>query len=529
MEKGPSMLELVSDSLMLDIKLKRDSVISSCQAVTIPYDTTKFTANLINLIEQGYEDYAVGKYVLDPSSEEFTFLQKLTVDKYVQDSIQQVPIKEYEHFKDFLLSRRSIPRNKLVRYYSRDKKSFDDPSALFATFLLLPLSYRYIKVETEEEIAKCLDFPQLNYNLRADSVSLLSWDNDFAMLYYKYALLQNLYCQLNKSRLNLFDNVFTPTDKPAYMIEPANVKMSEVPLEIKEAPRHDKAKDLLDQLKLDKMKMKHWIPSFESSIQLSQNYLSENWNKGGHNNLSFHMRTAIELDYRSSKNDIVWHNELEDRIGLYSSSEWNSKSELYKISDDQLRILSNFGVRAFKHWYYTFDNEFTTQLFETYNGLGEKKTLQSAPLSPVKFNSGLGMKFSYQTKGKNYGSLYVISANIAPLSFTYMGTERDDINLGRHGLSKDKLDYMNFGSTIKINFKAQFNLDVSWQSRLYFDTSYSSVEMEWENTLNMNVGRYFSTQINVRLRYDDKVEPSPKWNKYLQYNELLSFGFNYKL
>ena len=45
----------------------------------------------------------------------------------------------------------------------------------------------------------------------------------------------------------------------------------------------------------------------------------------------------------------------------------------------------------------------------------------------------------------------------------------------------------------------------------------------------MALTRYFSTRFNLNLRYDDAVRPYPGWHRYLQYNELLSFGFNYRL
>ena len=72
-------------------------------------------------------------------------------------------------------------------------------------------------------------------------------------------------------------------------------------------------------------------------------------------------------------------------------------------------------------------------------------------------------------------------------------------------------------------------MNLTWTSRLYFNTSYKNVEVEWENTLDMALTRYFSTRFNLNLRYDDAVLPYPGWHRYLQYNELLSFGFNYRL
>ena len=40
-------------------------------------------------------------------------------------------------------------------------------------------------------------------------------------------------------------------------------------------------KDYADQLTMEEIQRKYWIPGFESSVQFSQNYISDNWNKGG--------------------------------------------------------------------------------------------------------------------------------------------------------------------------------------------------------------------------------------------------------
>jgi len=72
-------------------------------------------------------------------------------------------------------------------------------------------------------------------------------------------------------------------------------------------------------------------------------------------------------------------------------------------------------------------------------------------------------------------------------------------------------------------------MNLTWTSRLFFNTSYQAIEAEWENTLDMALTRYFSTRFNLNLRYDDAVRPTKAWNRHLQYNELLSFGFNYRL
>lgn len=284
---------------------------------------------------------------------------------------------------------------------------------------------------------------------------------------------------------------------------------------------------VVQNMRIQEIEQRYWIPSFESSIQLSQSHVSDNWYKGGSSNLNLYMRTYGAMTYLRGK--IKWKNELEDKLSLYSMDKSEGASGRgYRVADDQIRLRSNFGLKAISGWYYTLDAEARSQLLTTYKG--DTNEVQSAPLSPLTVNIGLGMRFDLISKSRRiYKRKLTLAMNVAPISYTYRSTIRDDIDLARHGLTPHKLYYHRIGSTLRASMQWDINMNVSWTTRLYFNTSYTNIEAEWENTLDMKIGRYLSTRINLQLRYDDAARPSNGWNKYLQYNELLSFGFSYKL
>lgn len=272
------------------------------------------------------------------------------------------------------------------------------------------------------------------------------------------------------------------------------------------------------------LKQKHWFPSLESAIQFSQNQISENWYKGGASNLNVYMRNYFSLRYITER--VLWNNEIESRLSVYNAD--RDSLHRYRIADDLLRLRTNYGLRAWNKIYYTLDAELRTQLFKSFQE--NKTSLQSDLFAPYTLNVGLGMKFDYSMKStKVYGRAFTFSVNVAPLSYTYRSTAHSRIDLARHGLTADKLWYQRIGSTVRANWQWKVNLNLTWTSRFYFNTSYETVEAEWENTLDMALTRYFSTRFNLNLRYDDGVRPATGWNKYLQYNELLSFGFSYRL
>ncbi len=272
---------------------------------------------------------------------------------------------------------------------------------------------------------------------------------------------------------------------------------------------------------------KYWISAFESAIQFSQNYVSENWYKGGSSNLNLFTKNNLRYDYKKDKVQVT--NELEFKASVYTSPKDTLRN--YKIGDDVFRIHSNVGYMAFSKWYYTLDAEFRTQFFTNYKENEDVK--QAAFLSPFSINLGLGMKYEIE---KEYGrhKKLKLSANLAPISYTYMYS-RKEIDYSRHGFKKNEEtgEFENklsqIGSTIRADLAYDITRNVTWQSRFYFFTTYGDHTIgEFENTLILAISRFFSTRIYFHLRYDDGVEKNEDNKSYFQFNELLSFGFNYK-
>ena len=274
---------------------------------------------------------------------------------------------------------------------------------------------------------------------------------------------------------------------------------------------------------------RYWTSHFESSVQFAQNYISSNWHKGGTSTLNLTNRQYFVYNYAKDKVQLT--NELEWKTNAYTAPKDTLRN--YKIGDDVLRLHSNFGYKAYSKWFYTFDFTFQTQLFSNFAENTNNRI--AALLAPFSVNVGVGMKYDLAKSFKsNKHKKLTLALNLAPLSYTYMYSIRDDINFGKHGFEKDettgefKRSYSKFGSTINATLNFQFNRNVSWYSRFYYFTSYERILGEFENRLNLAISRFFSTTISLNLRYDDAAQKSDDLKSYLQINELLSFGFNYK-
>ena len=62
---------------------------------------------------------------------------------------------------------------------------------------------------------------------------------------------------------------------------------------------------------------RYWISAFESAVQFSQNYVSENWYKGGSSNLNLFTKNNLKYDYKKDKVQVT--NELEFKASVYTA------------------------------------------------------------------------------------------------------------------------------------------------------------------------------------------------------------------
>lgn len=334
------------------------------------------------------------------------------------------------------------------------------------------------------------------------------------------------YAEVRRSHPNLFK--YSEKDLPALF------QTNQLKFELAETTPIEVKADLIQADELDANVIKfiperqYWQSSFESAIQFSQSYVSPNWHKGGSGNLNLFMKNHLKYNYNKDKVQLT--NEIESKVNFFNAPKDTLRD--HKIGDDVFRIHSNLGYRAFTKWYYTIDGEFRTQLFKSFKE--NTNDLQSAFMAPLQLNLGIGMKYDLSKTFSDKNKNIKLSINMAPISYTFKYSARDDIDFGRHGFEKKSgTDEYNrslskFGSTIKTDMTINFNRSVSWQSRILYSTSYDRVEAEFENTLVMAISRFFSTRLYLYVRYDDGATKKEDFDSYFQLNELISFGFNYK-
>lgn len=267
----------------------------------------------------------------------------------------------------------------------------------------------------------------------------------------------------------------------------------------------------------------YWVKTGEHSLQFSQNYFSPNWHRGGTSNLNINSNHILNLNYEKDK--IKFNNRLEWRLSVYNAPDDTLRN--YRIGDDMVRYYGDFGHDAFiKSWSYSTNLEVKTQLFKSYKA--NEDELRSAFLSPLYVNAGIGMKYHIDKRSKTVRNRRLrLDVSISPLSVNYRYVGNNEVDRKRYGIPEGDKSLFDKGSTLTSNMTYDFTKYISWKSRLKYFTNYGKVEAELENTLTMSLTQMFSTTIYLNLRFDDSV-PAHDDYKYLQVNEVVSFGLNYK-
>lgn len=259
-----------------------------------------------------------------------------------------------------------------------------------------------------------------------------------------------------------------------------------------------------------------WLRKANSLLQFSQNMASENWYQGGNSTMSVLGILTGQLNY-DNKKFIQWENYGEWRMGF--NSVFNDPKALRTVNtnDDNFKINSKLGIKAGGNLFYSGSVDFSTQFFKNYKSVSSKD-LKSSFLTPVRLNIGMGLDYKC---GK------IFSVMVSPVSYKYIYVN-DIINVSPNlfGIKSGEHVLSEIGSSFKAQLSYSPFRELQVDSRLNFYTNYEKVEIDWEIVGNFTINRYLSTRLSLNPRYDNTIIGEKAG---IQFKELLSFGFAYKL
>ena len=259
-----------------------------------------------------------------------------------------------------------------------------------------------------------------------------------------------------------------------------------------------------------------WTKGGSGYLQFSQNYVSDNWYKGGESTKSLLSGLVLYANY-NDKHRIQFENKLEWKLGFITAP--SDTLHTYKANNDLFRLSSKFGLKAISTWYYTLSFDFKTQFFPSYQT--NTDNLVSAFLSPAELNIGLGMDYKYV---KN--ALVNLSVLINPINYTLYTVTNEKVDPTKFNIKEGHTHESVIGSRFEANLKWKVFQQLMWESRMSYNTNYEKVFADWENTFTFVVNKYISTKLFVNARFDDGVKRK-EGSSYFQLQEILSFGLNY--
>jgi len=286
----------------------------------------------------------------------------------------------------------------------------------------------------------------------------------------------------------------------------------------------------------------NWKTTGNASLQFTQGYVSPNWFKGGESN--FALLAAGDYSFNYAKEKFTWDNIVEGKLGFVTTP--SDQCHNYMTNTDYLKYTSKIGYKAGGNWYYTMQALGQTQFCPGYKT--NKEGEFSKFFSPAFLTVSLGMDWKKSKENIDYtlflGPIaYSLKYVNDPMLYNAAGEHvSGKIDGTQFGLYAGEFNAYDLGASAKGRMVWKMCQYVTWTSQAtYFSPLYNVgkkdanghhsgyTTIDWENTFDMPLNKYFSTKIFTHLRFDDSVGAANKHNDwgYFQFTELLSFGLSY--
>lgn len=253
-----------------------------------------------------------------------------------------------------------------------------------------------------------------------------------------------------------------------------------------------------------------------------------NWAAGGENSVSLNGLLSLFANYKKGKG--AWDNSLD--IGYGMMKQGFDKEVPFTKTDDKIDLLSKYGYRAFRSWYYAALFNFKTQMTPGYAKPGDEKKISDF-FAPAYTILALGMDY----KPNSY-----FSAFIAPVTAKWTFVMDDELSaMGAFGVEKGQNVKNEFGGYVRVifsknDFKSAFLRNISFTTKIDLYSNYlkepEKIDVNWETLIAIKVNKYITINLTTHLiyDYDTKFESefNPEGVDKVQFKEIFGVGFSYK-
>lgn len=279
-----------------------------------------------------------------------------------------------------------------------------------------------------------------------------------------------------------------------------------------------------------------WKTGGVLSVNFTQVSLT-NWAAGGDNSISLNTITNLFANYK--KGDNTWDNTLDLAYGVMKQG-----NQSVRKTDDRVDMMSKYGRKAYKNWYYAALINFRTQMAPGYN----------YPDDSIKISNFLAPGYLLGAIGMDYKPNENFNVFITPLTMkTTMVNDTRLADAGAFGVDaakyndlgikiKDgKMLRVEYGGYLRSLLKANLMENISLVTKLDLFSNFAEhperIDVNWEVLIALKVNEYISATISTNLIYDHDVDIAVDNNNdgvidafgpRTQFKEVLGIGLSYK-
>jgi len=265
----------------------------------------------------------------------------------------------------------------------------------------------------------------------------------------------------------------------------------------------DKEKELREKYAKDTTE--GWKIHGNLTILFNQAYFS-NWASGGQQSVAITGMHTTKAFYKKGKN--VWDNTIDLAYGAIIKDDGNGAIK----TDDKIDIMSKYGRRAYKSWFYAGIVNFKTQFSEGKDYKGDTSKISNF-MAPGFLTAAIGMDYKPSAE---------LSVFVTPISarFTFVH-DQELADKGIQGVTPAEYDdngmklkdganlRKEMGGYLRVYFSKEIMKNIKFDSKLNLFSNYldkpKNVDFELESALTLKVNDMISTNILAHLIYDDDV------------------------
>lgn len=300
------------------------------------------------------------------------------------------------------------------------------------------------------------------------------------------------------------------------MSDPGRLKKVEIGnVIVQRAIVKDLEEDKLDVARALRDMHSPWRKEANISLQITQNYATENWHQGATNAFSMLWNAKAFANYKSDK--LSWENNVEWRLGLSTVS--GDTLRKVNTTDDRFKVYSKFGYQLHQKWYISIFCDFKTNFFPNFQKNSDK--LNATILTPIRYHMGIGI---------DYKPIKGLSINVSPATYKLVyafTTDSTRFDVTSLGIEKGKNLQNEVGSSMSLEWKWRPLREIEIETRFYFFTNYKQIETELELDIDFIINKYLSAKLILYPRYDGTIDDVADQQSEMQFKELISVGFSH--